>query len=263
MNCSSYYAEADVTAPLLPDNPRVAKPSDHKVPIARPLALSSQPQCNVYRTKTCRPLPDSAVRTFMQWIHTQQWDTVPIGGSTTAQVAAYQKVVQDKVDQLFPEKTIRITNKDKEFITAELKLLDRKKKREWTKNGRSDLYIRLRKDFKRKYKTAASNYLKKCVSDLKVEHPGKAAATLKRMGAQPGDCLEGGSFTLLNHLRDNLTVEQQLERLSDYFVSVSQEFPPPRTGPVVCQYSPKVGTDQGRGYSPSTGARNIPFARSV
>ena len=64
------------------------------------------------------------------------------------------------------------------------------------------------------------------MSDLKVEHPGKAAATLKRMGAQPGDCLEGGSFTLLNHLQEGLTVEQQLERLSHYFVSVSQEFPP-------------------------------------
>ena len=130
MNCSSYYAVAEVTAPLLPDNPRVAKPSDHKVPIARPLALSSQPQCNIYRTKTCRPLPDSTVRSFMQWIHSEQWNTVPLDGSTTAQVAAYEKVVKEKVEQLFPEQTFRVTNKDKEFIIAELKSLDRKKKKE-------------------------------------------------------------------------------------------------------------------------------------
>ena len=80
MNCSSYYAVPEVTAPLLPDCPRDGKPSDHKVPIARPLALSSQPQCNVYRTKTCRLLPDSAVGSFMQWIHTEQWDAVPMSG---------------------------------------------------------------------------------------------------------------------------------------------------------------------------------------
>ena len=61
---------------------------------------------------------------------------------------------------------------------------------------------------------------------MRHEHPGKAAATLKRMGAQPGDCLEDGSFTLLSHIRENLTVEQQLEWLSKYFVAVSQEFPP-------------------------------------
>jgi hypothetical protein len=226
MNCSSYYAVPEISAPLLPDDCRVAKPSDHKVPIARPLALSTRPQCNIYKTKTCRPLPDSAVRTFMRWIHTEQWDSVPTDGSTTAQVAAYEKIVEEKVEQLFPEKTIRITNKDKDFITAELKTLDRKKKREWSKKGRSALYIQLRKEFRDKYKQAASAYLKKCVSDMKIEHPGKAAATLKRMGAQPGDCLEGGSFTLLSHIRENLTVKQQLERLSNYFVAVSQESPP-------------------------------------
>ena len=147
MNCSSYYAVPEISAPLLPDLPS-AKPSDHKVPIARPLALSTQPQCNIYRTKTCRPLPDSAVRTFMQWIHTEQWDAVPKDGSNTAQ--AYEKIVEEKVEQLFPEKTIRITNKDKDFITAELKTLDRKKKREWSKKGRSALYIQLRKEFRHK-----------------------------------------------------------------------------------------------------------------
>ena len=68
----------------------------------------------------------------MLWIHTEQWDGVPMNGSTTAQVAAYKEIIEKKVEQLFPEKTIRITNRDKELITAELKTLDRKKKREWS-----------------------------------------------------------------------------------------------------------------------------------
>ena len=46
------------------------------------------------------------------------------------------------------------------------------------------------------------------------------------MGAQPGDCSSSGPFTLLSHVRENLSVEQQLARFSDYFVAVSQEFPP-------------------------------------
>jgi hypothetical protein len=56
------------------------------------------------------------------------------------------------VDELFPDKKVRVTKKDKEFITAELKTLDRKKKREWQKNGRSELYLRLKRDFEGKYK---------------------------------------------------------------------------------------------------------------
>ena len=104
--------------------------------------------------------------------------------------------------------------------------MDRKKKREWKNKGKSEKYIQLRNEFRHKYKKAASDFLKKCVSDLKISEPGKAAATLKRMGAQPGDCEEGGTFTLLSHIRENLSVDQQLERLTKYFVSVSQEFPP-------------------------------------
>ena len=145
MNCGHYYAVPDVTEPILADDPRRAKPSDHRVPIARPLALSSQPISNTYSVKTCRPLPESAVRIFMQWIHTEKWDSVPISGSPTVQVTAFEELVSQKVEELFPERKIRITKKDKEFITSELKTLDRKKKREWQKNGRSDRYLQLKK----------------------------------------------------------------------------------------------------------------------
>ena len=60
----------------------------------------------------------------------------------------------------FPEKKILITNRDKPFITAELKTLDRKKKREWKSRGRSALYLQLKVEFKVKYKKAASIYLR-------------------------------------------------------------------------------------------------------
>ena len=68
--------------------------------------------------------------------------------------------------------------------------------------------------------------MKKAVSNLKVENPGKAAKTLKKMGASPGDCDDSSSFTLLNHLEEGLSVKEQLARFSDYFIAVSQEFPP-------------------------------------
>ena len=46
------------------------------------------------------------------------------------------------------------------------------------------------------------------------------------MGASPGDCDDSSSFTLLNHLEEGLSVKEQLARFSDYFIAVSQEFPP-------------------------------------
>ena len=47
------------------------------------------------------------------------------------------------VDHFFPEKTVRVSNKDKEFITKEIKILDRKKKKEWKENWKSDKYLEL------------------------------------------------------------------------------------------------------------------------
>ena len=129
MNCSELYAVPVVTAPLLPDDARHAAPSDHRVPVARPLAACTvQSYSNVYTEKICRPLPESSVRLFMQWIHTEQWDSVPEHGSSTEQVTAYEQLVMEKVEHFFPEKKIRVTAKDQEFITAELKhLIGRKR----------------------------------------------------------------------------------------------------------------------------------------
>ena len=101
----------------------------------------------------------------------------------------------------------------------------------------------------RNIKKAASNFLKNCVSDLKTSEPGKAAATLKRMGAQPGDCEEGGSFTLLNHIQENLSVDEQLERLTEYFVSISQEFPPSKNRTALRIYPSKTVKYLQRRYS--------------
>ena len=61
---------------------------------------------------------------------------------------------------------------------------------------------------------------------LKQSDPGKAYATLKRMGAQPGDMLDDGSFTLLNHLEDNLTNKEAVNKIAFHFAKISQEYPP-------------------------------------
>ena len=48
----------------------------------------------------------------------------------------------------------------------------------------------------------------KNVRQLLDSDPGKAYKTLKRLGAQPGENLDDGSFTLPQHVRDGLTNKQ-------------------------------------------------------
>ena len=226
MNCAEMYSVPQNTPPLLPDNPEQAAASDHQVPIARPLAYTSYQVSNSYVKKKYRPLPESGQREFLEWIHLEKWEKLETKSTPTEQVEDFVKMVDEKVQLIFPEKVVKIRQgKDKEFITVELKKLDRKKKKEWRKNGKTQKYSRLKTEFDAKYKKAAAEFLKKCVSDMKTENPGKAATTMRKMGKMPGDC-EDGTFTLLNHIAEDLTVEEQIERISDFFIAVSQEFPP-------------------------------------
>ena len=64
--------------------------------------------------------------------------------------------------------------------------------------------------------------LLKNVRELKESDPGKAYATLKRMRAQPGDDLDDGSFSLLEHLESNLTAKESVEKIAEHFSKISQ-----------------------------------------
>ena len=49
---------------------------------------------------------------------------------------------------------------------------------------------------------------------------------MKRNGAPPGSCNEEGMFTLQNHKDQNLSTEESIEQIAQYFAEISQEYPP-------------------------------------
>ena len=61
---------------------------------------------------------------------------------------------------------------------------------------------------------------------LMQTNPGQAYCILKKMGAQPGDCIDSNTFTLPAHESENLTNLQSAERIAQHFAEISQEFPP-------------------------------------
>ena len=46
------------------------------------------------------------------------------------------------------------------------------------------------------------------------------------MGAPPGSCNEEGTYTLQNHKDNNLSTEESIEEIANYFAQISQEYPP-------------------------------------
>ena len=90
----------------------------------------------MYEVKRFRPLPDSGIDGFGEWLESANWDELVNAESTSEQVKNVQAAFSDKkkLDTNLPQKTARFTNKDKPYITCELKTLDRKKKKEYAKN---------------------------------------------------------------------------------------------------------------------------------
>ena len=68
--------------------------------------------------------------------------------------------------------------------------------------------------------------MKKNVDSLMAAEPGQAYKVLKRMGAQPGENSEDGSFELPEYVSLGLSAAQSADRLAQAFADISQEFPP-------------------------------------
>ena len=118
-------------------------------------------------------------------------------------------------------KQVRISNIDKPWITQEIKKIDRWKKTEYKKHGKSNKYINLLNSNNEKIHSASKQYLKRNVSDLMEAAPGRAWAVLKKMGAEPGQFGEEGAFSMTEHVEQNLTVEESLEKIVTYFSGLS------------------------------------------
>ena len=224
-NLHPYYGTPVILPPVHPDVPGQGVPSDHSVPLAVPHTDPARAPVRYYKTITSRPLPDSKLRNFGQWITEETWDCVDAGeGDPSVQVRNFDDIIKKKLDLYIPQKTVKIGIQDKPFMTSELKKLKRLRMREYAKNGKSDRYESLKQEFKKKFEKASQDFLRKNVDSLKESAPGQAYSILRKMGAMPGECEDGSTFELPAF--ENLTPLESAEKISDHFSKISQEFPP-------------------------------------
>ena len=92
---------------------------------------------------------------FGEWIVTENWDCLNSEMSPNEQSVMFEQLVNNKLNQFFPEKEIKLSSQDKAFITAELEKIKRQKGREYIKRGKTEKYKRLDKLFGTKYNIEA------------------------------------------------------------------------------------------------------------
>ena len=132
-NMSHCYNEPIILPPVQPDDPNTAVASDHHVPLCFPHTDPHCPPRREYKTVNYRPLPDSKIRSFGNWITSENWEGLSQNSSPEIKVEQYNKLVLENLDKFLPTKTLKIKPGDKPFITAELKTLKRQRQREYCK----------------------------------------------------------------------------------------------------------------------------------
>ena len=181
-----FYHSPLIIPSVQPDYVGQGVQSDHSVPLCLPNINPCAPAKRNYVTITSRPLPESQIRLFGQWLIKQNWDNLDNFDDPCQQVEQFESIMSCKIDEHFPVKTFKKTHTDKPFITAKLKRLKRQRMREYCKNGKSIKYKKLAEHFTVEYYKASKDYLRKSIDSLKESNPGRMYKVIKKVRCKAG-----------------------------------------------------------------------------
>ena len=124
------------------------------------------------------------------------------------------------VDKVVPEKIRNIASDDQPWFTQSLKVLDRKRKREFTKNRRSPRYLSLQQEFKTKCSKSKKDFFRKMTQQVKEANPSRWYSILKRISNYDSEKHEDLKIEDINHLSD----QEQAEAIAESINKISQEY---------------------------------------
>ena len=129
-NLSGYYNSPVIAPPITADDPLTGKPSDHSVPVCSPHTDPHNPPIRTWQVRKYRPLPESKLREFGQWITQQGWGQISNNLSATEQASVLDDILMTNLNRICPEKSVKLGTQDKPWMNLELKQLHRLKSHE-------------------------------------------------------------------------------------------------------------------------------------
>ena len=221
----NFYQNPEILPPLKPDILGVGMPSDHSVPYAKTYTDRRVMRRKNYSMKIIRPFPDSGICEFGQWVLNEDFSEVKAAPTTTDMVAKLEEVISTKVDAIFPQKSIRVYEGDKEWMDSELRSLRRQKSREYVKNKKSEKFIELNKKFNAMKEENSKNFVETKVEAMKSLSLSKFYKKIKEIGARLGECNKS-TFSITSHVEQSLDANQAAEKIAEHFSAISKEYSP-------------------------------------
>ena len=157
---SNLYQKPVCLDPLDSDEDKDGVSSDHRIVLCKPINVIENKCSRQTKVVSVRPMPESGIERFREWLIDYDWSLVYKTSSAHEKAKTFQNILMEKFEDIFPVKQRKIQSDDQPWFTAKLKRLDRKRKRIYRKERRSERWKHLDNSFKIEQKTAKSNFYK-------------------------------------------------------------------------------------------------------
>ena len=134
----------------------------------------------------------------------------------------FQNTLLSKYLECFPIKIVRVSCDDKPWFSPQLKSDNRKLKRIFFKEGRSNRWTNLKAEFLERCERAKKSYYTNIVSDLKESNPGQWHSKVKRMSGQNTDKVRNIMVDELRAYSD----QEQADKIAEHYAKVSNQYDP-------------------------------------
>ena len=217
-----YYHAPTTIDPLEVDDDKLGANSDHNIVIMAPKTNSKFKNEHVKREKMVRPTPFSKIEDFGKEITTHKWTEVLEVQNLDDKVENFHSYLLGLLDKHFPEKKVKMSNLDKQWMTPNLKLLHRQMQREFFKNKKSKKWKKLNSSFKKQKRKSIKIYYTNFVRNLKETNPGKWYGMAKQIGAV--DQKSQGNIQV--EALKGLSEKQSAQLIADHFAKISNQYAP-------------------------------------
>ena len=217
-----YYQQPVCLPPLDADPDSNGSPSDHLIVVMRPVDSINNKPGRAMREVKVRPLPESGLAKFREWIQKQDWIQILNAESVDAKAETLHNLVLDKLDEFCPEKNRRISSDDQPWYTEQLKRLNRRIRREYSKKRRSKRYKRLKRIYQKRVLEAKRNFKSRMIDDVMTARSGQWYSKLKRISNFNQTKSDIVQVDNISHLSD----QEQAESIADSFSAISNEYKP-------------------------------------
>ena len=206
--------------PLDPDPDSNGKPSDHFIPVMKPINAIDNKRARTTRLITVLPILESGMDKLKSWMSLQKWETILEEKSIDKKAESLQLLILSKVNQYLPEKKRSIASDDDPWMTQDVKDWNRKRHREYHKNKRSQKYHEINNKYQKKLKAAKKKFKRRMIDNIKDSNKSQWYSKLKWISNYDQHKVEPIIVEEINHLTDS----QQAEAIADHLSAISNEY---------------------------------------